>query len=237
MNYLKDHMKHILFSATIAILLGAFSPASAQKAKQFKSTEAKNDVKFLEDITVDIPASPAPNNPKAVFSEPVFVSQKSITSNTSTLSIEAAQQLQFKYALLLDIEVEMIQNLDLFKVIDEWFGTRYRLGGSTKDGIDCSAFMQVLFTAFYGISLPRTAREQYGFARQISRAEIRQGDLVFFNTIGGVSHVGMYLQNNKFVHASSGGVTISDLYEDYWMKRFVGVGRVEQTALVSTSKP
>jgi lipoprotein Spr len=47
----------------------------------------------------------------------------------------------------------------------------------------------------------------------------------------------MYLQNNKFVHASSGGVTISDLYEDYWMKRFVGVGRVEQTALVSTSKP
>jgi lipoprotein Spr len=97
--------------------------------------------------------------------------------------------------------------------------------------------MQVLFTAFYGISLPRTAKEQFGFSRQISRAEIRQGDLVFFNTIGGVSHVGMYLQNNKFVHASSGGVTISDLYEDYWMKRFVGVGRVEQTALVSTSKP
>ena len=65
-----------------------------------------------------------------------------------------------------------------------------------------------------------------------------QYDLIFFNTIGGISHVGMYLQNNKFIHASTGGVTISDLYEDYWMKKFIGVGRVNQPQVaVSTVKP
>jgi lipoprotein Spr len=88
--------------------------------------------------------------------------------------------------------------------------------------------MQVFFTALYGVALPRTAREQFKTSRRISRTELKEGDLVFFNTTGGVSHVGMYLQNNKFVHASSSGVTISDLFEDYWMKRFIGVGRVEE---------
>lgn len=236
-------VKHILFSLTMLILLGTVNTVQAQKAKQGKTTEAKNDVKFLEDITVEIPAPPA-SGPKAVFSEPVFISQKplgsgssSTSSTTSNLSIESASQLQFKYAQLLDIEVELIQNLDLFKIIDEWLGVKYRLGGSSKNGIDCSAFMQVLFTALYGVALPRTAREQYSYSRLISRAEIRQGDMVFFNTVGGVSHVGMYLQNNKFVHASSGGVTISDLYEDYWMKRFLGVGRIEPSATASTAKP
>jgi cell wall-associated NlpC family hydrolase len=115
-------------------------------------------------------------------------------------------------------------------------GTRYRLGGGDKNGIDCSALMQILFTSLYGITLPRTAREQYDFSRKISRTELKEGDLVFFNTIGGVSHVGMYLQNNKFVHASTSGVTVSDLYDEYWMKKFIGVGRVEQdqtTALVT----
>jgi lipoprotein Spr len=116
-------------------------------------------------------------------------------------------------------------------LLDEWLGTRYRLGGTDKEGIDCSAFMQVLFTRLYGINLPRTAREQYTVSQKLSRAELKEGDLVFFNTIGGVSHVGMYLQNNKFVHASSGGVTISDLYEDYWLKKLIGVGRVDVSLL------
>jgi lipoprotein Spr len=114
-------------------------------------------------------------------------------------------------------------------------GTRYRLGGSGKDGIDCSAFMQILFAGLYGITIPRTAREQYDFSKRISRTELKEGDLVFFNTIGGVSHVGMYLQNNKFVHASTGGVTISDLYDEYWSRKFIAVGRVEQPQTQSTA--
>ena len=227
----------ILFAATILLSLGASSSAQAQK--KGKTTAAKSDVKFLEDISVQ-PAASKTSDPKAVFSESVFTAPVKTAETTSTAStaasIENASSLQFKYALLMDTEVEQLQNMQLLKVIDEWYGTRYRLGGTDKDGIDCSALMQTFFTTLYGVTLPRTAREQFSFSRRISRTEIREGDLIFFNTIGGVSHVGMYLQNNKFIHASSGGgVTISDIYDEYWMKKFVGIGRVDsaQTATAS----
>ena len=220
--------RNILFPVTISVLVGLMSPAQAQTTKQGSATTAKSDVKFLEDITVE-PAAlpPATSNPKDVFANAKFTPKKSVPTQASSVAIENAGSLQFKYALLLDLEVEQVQNLDMFRVIDEWMGTRYRLGGNSKDGIDCSALMVNLFTSLYGITLPRTAREQYGFTKHISRAELKEGDLVFFNTVGGVSHVGMYLQNNKFVHASSNGVMISDLYEDYWLRHFIGVGRVE----------
>ena len=230
--------RNILFAATILFLsLGAISPVQAQKKKQ--GTFVKKDIKFLDEITIQ--ASADQNNasdPKAAFSQSLFKEDKKtvVAAPIEASTIESASSLQLKYALLLDVEVEQVIDLNLFKVLDEWMGTRYRLGGTTKDGIDCSALMQILFTGLYGIALPRTAREQYNFSRKISRTELKEGDLVFFNTIGGVSHVGMYLQNNKFIHASTSGVTISDLYDEYWMKKFIGVGRVEQdeaTALVT----
>ncbi len=224
-------IKAILSTVTILFLFGAFNPASAQ-GKQVSINSSKGDVKFLDDITVEVapfPTNAEPSTSVAKASRPeVHSAGKKELIAASAATIEAAGKLQFKYALLLDTEVESVQNTSLFKLIDEWFGTRYRLGGSSKTGIDCSALMQVFFTAIYGVALPRTTKEQYKTTRKISRTELKEGDLVFFNTTGGISHVGMYLQNNKFVHAStSGGVTISDLFEDYWMKRFIGVGRVE----------
>lgn len=216
--------KHILFAATILTCLGAFTELKAQKA--VKAVSTKNTTpKFLDNISADVePVQVNVSNPKSEFKEQVVEKKTEITSASS---IENASKLQLKYALLLDIEVEQVTNFNLFKLIDNWWGTRYRLGGNGKDGIDCSAFMQVLFASLYGITLPRTAKEQYGFSKRVSRTELKEGDLVFFNTIGGVSHVGMYLQNNKFVHASKDGVKISDLYEDYWSRHFIGVGRID----------
>jgi lipoprotein Spr len=232
--------KNFLLPATLIFLLGATAPVEAQNAKQVTTTTAKSDVKFLEDISINVPPVQVQvSDPKAVFSDLKISNKKNILPEVATAAIENASALQFKYALLLDQEVEEVLNLGLFKVIDEWMGTRYRLGGNSKDGIDCSALMQIFFSSLYGIALPRTAREQYAVSHKISRAELREGDLVFFNTIGGVSHVGMYLQNNKFVHASSGGVMISDLYEDYWVRHFIGVGRVDpvQPATALSSRP
>jgi lipoprotein Spr len=229
--------KHILFAATILLLTaGVTVHAQAQRKKQGNS--AVKEVKFLNDISVQA-CNDDNSDPKAAFSQSLFKEDKKVIPGLSVEStIENADNLQLKYALLLDINVEQAIDLNVFKVLDEWMGTRYRLGGSTKDGIDCSAFTQVLFSSLWGINIPRTAREQYDFSQRISRAELKEGDLVFFNTIGGVSHVGMYLQNNKFVHASTGGVTISDLYDDYWMRKFVGVGRVSQDqTTASTLKP
>jgi lipoprotein Spr len=225
-------IKAILSTVTILFFIGIYQPASAQ-AKQVSLNSSKGDVKFLDDISVEVaPINTSNSDPSTVFtskkSETVLNSKK-VVESSSKPEIEAAQKLQFKYALILDTEVEMVKNINLVSLIDEWMGTRYRLGGTSKSGIDCSAFMQVLFTGIYGISLPRTAREQYNMSQRISRTDLKEGDLIFFNTTGGVSHVGMYLQNNKFVHASSSGVTISDIFDEYWVKRFIGVGRVQDS--------
>lgn len=141
--------------------------------------------------------------------------------------IENSTELQFKYAILLDQPVEYLTNLSLLQFIEEWWGTRYRYGGNTKQGIDCSAFTCNLASSVFGKQLPRTARQQFDAAQKIPAEYLQEGDLVFFNTRGGISHVGVYLRNNKFVHAStSGGVMISDLNEEYFRKRFVGAGRL-----------
>ncbi len=222
-------VKNIIRSSMV-FLLGAFTTVQAQKKEASKS-----DLKFLDDISVEVAAIPAEKpaaTPKPSSTEPLFAlkraSAPAATSTTFSTDIEKAGKLQLKYALMLDTEVEQVRNIELFDLIDYWYGTRYRFGGSTKTGIDCSAFMQILVDSVYNYSLPRTAREQYGVTRHVSRTELREGDLVFFNTRGGVSHVGMYLQNNKFIHASSSGVTISDLFDPYWIKRFIGVGRIEK---------
>ncbi|MBC7826855.1 MAG: C40 family peptidase [Chitinophagaceae bacterium] len=115
----------------------------------------------------------------------------------------------------------------MLEFIEEWYGTPYRYGGTSKQGVDCSAFVNFFMSAVYGLSVPRNSKEQYSAAKKIKKKQLEEGDLVFFNTRGGVSHVGVYLGNNKFAHAStSSGVTISDLDDDYYDRRYVGSGRV-----------
>jgi lipoprotein Spr len=215
---------------SFTLLLSLGNTVSAQKAKQNNKTSSKAQVKFLDNIQVEVaPSSVEQRSQLSEFEEQYFAKKdNAIAANSSSAKIENASKIQIKYALLLDTEVEQLQNASLYAGIDEWLGTRYRLGGTTKDGIDCSAFVQILYITQFGINIPRTAREQYDATNRISRTELKEGDLVFFNTQGGVSHVGLYLQNNKFVHASSSGVTISDLFEPYWERRFIGVGRYEK---------
>ena len=149
--------------------------------------------------------------------------------------IENLSTLQFKYAMLMNVDVESLKNISLLGFIDNWFGTRYKLGGTTKRGIDCSALTGALLLAVYGFNLPRTARQQYDATDHIDKDELQEGDLVFFNTHGGVSHVGVYLENDYFLHASTHGVTISSLDDHYYAKRFICGGRVEDNKMVDTN--
>lgn len=198
----------------------------------------KREVKFLENIssnTSSVKSASTVSENKLVT--PVIKKESSVPPAPSKPNaVEAASSIQLKYAILLNTEVENVPNTELLKKIDEWYGTKYCMGGTTNRCIDCSAFMQVLFATVYGVSLPRTAREQYRISTRISRTELKEGDMVFFNTRGGVSHVGFYLQNNKFVHASTSGVTISDLFDPYYLRRFIGVGRVEKTGIVKSGQ-
>ncbi len=151
-------------------------------------------------------------------------------AGTASKAIEKCNALQFKYAMMLDVEVEAITNIDLYNFIDEWWATRYRYGGTDKSGIDCSAFTEKLAQEVFNESLPRTAREQFKVCDMVANEDLQEGDLVFFNTRGGVSHVGLYLGNNYFVHSStSGGVTISSLTDDYYSRKFLGGGRVKKS--------
>ena len=131
--------------------------------------------------------------------------------------------------MLTDVPVEALDNINLLNYMEDWYGTPYHYGGSTKKGVDCSAFSLGLMAAVFNIILPRTAREQYENTTRVEKYDLHEGDLVFFNTRGGISHVGIYIINNKFVHASlSGGVMISDLGENYFVNRYVGAGRIKQ---------
>jgi cell wall-associated NlpC family hydrolase len=106
-----------------------------------------------------------------------------------------------------------------------FLGVPYVFGGTSTSGFDCSGFVQHVF-AMLGIGLPRTADAQYDFGRPAVGGP-RPGDLVFFDTYGGVSHVGIYLGRGEFVHASSShGVMVSHLSESYWASRYVGAKRL-----------
>lgn len=113
------------------------------------------------------------------------------------------------------------------KIIDKAIGTKYVAGGVSPNGFDCSGFTMYVFDKI-GIDLPHQSGSQYQMGTAISRNEMRAGDLVFFNTSGkGVSHVGIYIGEGKFAHASSSrGVTISSLSDSYYVKRYVGAKRI-----------
>jgi cell wall-associated NlpC family hydrolase len=108
-----------------------------------------------------------------------------------------------------------------------WLGTPYRMGGASREGIDCSGFSQALHQDVVQRRLPRTSQDQWSRSVAVSPNQVRPGDLVFFNTTGkGVSHVGVFLEGQEFVHAStSNGVIYSQLTDPYWSTRYLGARR------------
>lgn len=140
--------------------------------------------------------------------------------------------LKEKYAGMLGVANKDIDNYSLFRFIDSWYGVDYRMGGTDKDGIDCSGFVQKLYMEVFGLDLVRTSYEQFSNCEHLRKAdEAHEGDLVFFKTRGRrISHVGVYLMNDYFVHASTTqGIVISSLKEEYWHKHFAGVGRISKS--------
>ena len=111
-------------------------------------------------------------------------------------------------------------------------GVAYRYGGtSANTGFDCSGFMQHIFRRSMQINLPRTSAEQARMGEPVSRSDLQPGDMVFFNTAGRrISHVGLYIGNNRFIHAPRTGknIEITSLSNKYWNSKYVTARRVKK---------
>ncbi len=109
----------------------------------------------------------------------------------------------------------------LLSQYSEWKGTRYKDGGLSKKGVDCSGFVQITFRSKLGVDVPRLTEHQLKIGKSVARDNLRAGDLIFFKTGFFSRHVGMYLGDSRFLHASSTkGVTISSLNEEYWADNY-----------------
>ena len=207
-----------------------FQPASpdsgnSSSASTKHSTGQNISPALIQDISTESGDS-AGHSPR-----PHFTVKSSPKTVLTPISNDEFLKLQFKYAILTNSPVEEMTNQRLLVFMDQWYGVPYHYGGTGKDGIDCSAFASLLLSNVYNMNqLPRISADQYQATRRISKKDLREGDLVFFHTLGKghrVTHVGIYLYNNRFVHASVAGVQISDLGEGYYLHHYVGAGRVD----------
>lgn len=224
--------KHIALVTTIILLLSSCVLLNKPKDNPILLPTSEPEVSF-KPAPIVVGNNNAGNSNRTNNSN---IINTKITENSTSpflFAIDRAESTQFKYAILLNVEIERIWNMGLYRFIDQWWSTPYRMGGLSKQGIDCSGFVYQLFSSVYGIVLPRSSRDQEHVASPIGANDIQEGDLVFFNTRSSrrsksVSHVGVYLHNNKFVHASTSlGVIISDLTESYWQKHYVGSRRMK----------
>ena len=128
---------------------------------------------------------------------------------------------------------------ELVKEAHKWIGTRYKYGGESRKGVDCSGLVMSVYRDQTGIKLPRSSAQQKEFCSPLERGQLLEADLVFFSTSrnGRVSHVGLYIGQGRFIHSStSKGVIISSLDEDYYKRHYHSAGRVPGMSVEKSSK-
>lgn len=159
------------------------------------------------------------SKPKEEFASLSGIEKKSLINQSN---LETLTDIVSEYANSSENRDEV-----MIKII-ELINTPYLWGGMTTRGIDCSAFVLTVFKRALNIDLPRTSIMQSTVGKEVSRDELKFGDLVFFNTLGRrISHVGIYVGEGVFAHSSSnGGVKTSSLNEDYYNSRYVTARRV-----------
>ena len=132
------------------------------------------------------------------------------------------------FSQVMGVAVDATSNVKLYKFIYEWIGTPYRFGGNTKKGIDCSAFTKAIYDKVFNTTILRNSRDIFSMVNPLPKDELKEGDLVFFKIKSrSITHIGIYLGDSRFAHASSTrGVVISNLNEPYYSRYFYKGGRI-----------
>jgi cell wall-associated NlpC family hydrolase len=230
---LKANTKIILISILGATIFAVGCSSSSYNQRYNKpeakdSDSKKKSVRFTSKDDDEKSEAPTTNEDEAVFKD---YEAEFDEEPVEEYKIDTEEFIS-KYDKLNDFNITLTpREKILFEVIN-YLHTPYKYGGNSKQGIDCSAFTQNVFSNSLNLVLPRTARQQFNEGKSIySKSELRFGDLVFFDTttISFPGHVGIYLGDNLFVHASrSKGVVVSSLQSSYYKGRFVGGKRVRE---------
>jgi len=153
-----------------------------------------------------------------------------LAQNTQTIpSVE--NQNEFKVEFLNQVMGTALafnpMSLKLYDFVFDWIGKPYRFGGTSKNGIDCSAFARELYARVMNQYIPRNSRQQFKYVKPINKEELQTGDLVFFKIkTRDISHVGVYLSDNKFIQSSKSGVNVASLEHPYWKRYYYKAGRL-----------
>jgi len=131
------------------------------------------------------------------------------------------------FSQIMGVALSTTSNVKLFQFVYDWVGTPYHFGGSSKKGIDCSGFTKELYSKVFNLTIKRNSRDIFSMVSPVRKDDLQEGDLVFFKIHSrSISHIGIYLGNNRFAHASLRGVAINSLDEAYWTRYFYKGGRV-----------
>lgn len=128
---------------------------------------------------------------------------------------------------IMGVALSATSNMKLFHFVYDWIGTPYHFGGESRKGIDCSAFTKELYSEVFNLDIKRSSRDIFSMVNPVGKDDLKEGDLVFFKIHSRrISHVGIYLGGGKFAHASSRGVAISSLDDNYYSRYFYKGGRL-----------
>ncbi|SHE57427.1 lipoprotein Spr/probable lipoprotein NlpC [Fodinibius roseus] len=142
-------------------------------------------------------------------------------------SAAAGDRESFRPPSAMNVSVVNSTRASLMQAYREWKGTPYRLGGASESGVDCSMFINIVFADYFDMDLPTNTRTQLNVGEGVRRTAVRTGDLIFFRTGRNRLHVGIMVDREEFLHAStSRGVTISELSREYWANRYLAARRV-----------
>lgn len=164
----------------------------------------------------------------------LFLSILAAQAQTKTVPAQAPEKEDDQESLAKDymsqimgVALNATSNVKLFQFVYDWIGTPYHFGGSSKKGIDCSGFTKELYEKVFNLDIKRNSRDIFSMVTPVAKDDLKQGDLVFFKIHSrSISHVGIYLGDGRFAHASSRGVAINNIGDSYYSRYFYRGGRM-----------